>query len=122
GEKGYHADDWESVQLRFGPDGQVDQRASSHHGYNYARRMGNWAADAGVVSHGGWGPETRMLLVSGGSHAGAALGLDEVERFTPGRRVHLIPLERLAGGTARFAVSPPWLKQVWLDPEAEGTD
>ena len=122
GEKGYHADDWESVQLRLGPDGQIDQRASSHHGYNYLRSVRNWASDTGFVSHGGWGPETGLLLVSGGSHAGAAIGFEESNRFTPGRRVHLIPLEQIAAeGTYRFAISPPWLKKVWLDPEAEGT-
>jgi hypothetical protein len=123
GEKGYHADDWESVQLRLGPDGQVDQRASSHHGYNYLRSVGNWGSDTGLVSHSGWGPETRLLFVSGGSHAGAAIGFEESSRFTPGRRVHLIPLEQIAAeGTYRFAVSPPWLKKVWRDPEAEGTN
>jgi hypothetical protein len=121
GEKGYHLDDWESVQLRFRPDGQVDQRASSHHGYNYARGNGNWASDVGLVSRGCWGPETEVLFVSGGSHAGKARDY-QVARFTPGDRVHLIPLEEIAAtSTARFAVSPPWLKQVWRDPEAEGT-
>lgn len=121
GEKGYHLDDWESVQLRFGPDGEVDQRASSHHGYNHGRGNGNWASDAGLISRDGWGPETHLLFISGGSHAGKALDY-EISRFTPGDRIHLIPLEEIAAtNTARFAVSPPWLKQVWLDPEAEGT-
>lgn len=123
GEKGYHADDWESVQLRFDSDGDVDQRASSHHGYNYLRSKGNWGSDAGVVSHDGWGPETRLLYVSGGSHAGNAAGFGEIDRFAPGRRVHLVPLEQIAGTSpARFAVSPPWLKKVWFDPEYAGTD
>jgi hypothetical protein len=123
GEKGYHQDDWESVQFRFGPDGTVDQRASSHHGYNYFLTYRNWASDSGVVSHDGWGPETHLLLVSGGSHAGSAIGFANADRFTPGRRVHLIPLERIASeSAARFAISPPWRKQVWLDPEAAGTD
>jgi hypothetical protein len=124
GKKGYHADDWESVQLRFGPDGEVDQRASSHHGFNHARRgIGNWAADTGAVPHGGWGPESHFLFVSGGSHAGSAIDFAEIDRFTPGRRVHLIPFEQLAAeSTARFAISPPWLKRVWRDPESEGTD
>lgn len=123
GRKGYHADDWESVQLRFGPDGRVDQRASSHHGYDHMRSVGNWASDAGLASHDGWGPESRLLFVSGGSHAGAAIGFEESDRFVPGRRVHLIPLEQIAAeGIYRFAISPPWLKEVWSDPEAEGTD
>jgi hypothetical protein len=123
GEKGYHRDDWESVQFRIGPDGGVEQRASSHHGYNYFLSDVNWMSDAGVAAHDGWGPETRLLLVSGGSHAGNSVGMPNVDRFTPGRRVHLVPLEQIAMETdARFAVSPPWLKRVWLDPEYEGTD
>lgn len=122
GEKGYHLDDWESVQFRFRPDGSVDQRASSHHGYNYYLSKRNWGSDAGVVTHDGWGPETHLLLVSGGSHAGNVAGFADVNRYVPGRRVHLIPLEQVAStSTARFAVSPPWLKKVWVDPEAEDT-
>jgi hypothetical protein len=123
GKKGYHRDDWESVQLRFRPDGSVDQRASSHHGSTYFLSDAQWMSDAGIASQDGWGPETRLLLVSGGSHAGNAVGFAHVNRFTPGRRVHLIPLERIAAQTgARFAVSPPWLKKVWLDPEYRGTE
>lgn len=123
GTRGHHADDWEGVQLRFRSDGGVDERASSHHGYNYFLTDVNWASDAGLVSHDGWGPETRLLFVSGGSHAGSASAAPETHRFTPGRRVHLIPLEPIAAeDAARFAISPPWLKRVWSDPEAEGTD
>jgi hypothetical protein len=123
GKKGYHADDWESVQLRFGPDGEVDQRASSHHGYNYFLSKGNWGSDAGITVHDGWGPETGLLLVSGGSHAGNAIGFADVNRYVLGDRVHLIPLESIAASSSdQFAVSPPWLKKVWLDPEARGTD
>jgi len=136
GPKGYHDDDWESVQLRFGPDGEVSQRASSHHGYNYSRGARNWGSDAGIDPlkaaaevvgarrQNGWGPETHLLLVSGGSHAGNVFGtfdLDRVDRFTPGRRVHLVSLEELAAEGTAFAISPPWLKGVWFDPEAEGT-
>jgi hypothetical protein len=123
GAKGYHADDWESVQIRVRPDGSVEERASSHHGYNSSRRASNWAYDSGVLAHNGWGPETRLLLVAGGSHAGSTIGLENTDRFTPGRRVHLIPLEPIAAeSAASFAISPPWLKRVWLDPEADGTD
>jgi hypothetical protein len=122
GKKGYHRDDWESVQFRFGPDGEVDQRASSHHGYNYFLSKRNWGSDAGFVSHDGWGPATHLLLVSGGSHAGNSIGFADANRYVPGRRVHLIPLESVAAeDPASFAVSPPWLKEVWLDPEATGT-
>jgi hypothetical protein len=134
GDVGEHHDDWESVQVRINPDGSVDERASSHDGYNYSLQDLDWGSDAGIgflrelaedldVRHpNGWGPETGLLLVSGGSHAGNATGAPRGSRFTPGRRVHLIPLEPIAADShATFAVVPPWLKEVWSDPEAEGT-
>lgn len=137
GDAGYHHDDWESVQIRIDPDGDVDERASSHHGYNYAQSLANAGSDAGIGPlkdvaeavgarpDNGWGPETRMLVVSGGSHAGNANGFLRIDRVTPGRRVHLVPLEPIAaaeGAAYRFAISPPWRKRVWRDPEASGTD
>jgi hypothetical protein len=135
GEKGFHEDDWEGVQIRIRPDGSADERASSHHGYNYQHSVANWGSDAGfdplkelaetlgARDHNGWGPETGLLLVSGGSHAGNAAGAGRGTRFIPGRRVHLIPLEPIAeSDRTPFAISPPWRKHVWLDPEAEGTD
>ncbi len=134
GEEGFHRDDWEGVQIRIGPDGQVDERASSHNGYNYERGVANWGSDAGIEplremaetvgarAENGWGPETHLLLVSGGSHAGNAAGDHDLSRWVPGRRVHLIPLEQIAAGEeSSFAISPPWQKQVWRDPEASGT-
>jgi hypothetical protein len=134
GEEGEHDDDWESVQVRINPDGTVDERASSHDGYNYSLQDFDWGSDAGIgflgelaedvgVRHpNGWGPETGLLLVSGGSHAGNATGAPRGSRFTPGRRVHLIPLEPIAADShATFTIAPPWLKQVWRDPESSGT-
>jgi hypothetical protein len=135
GERGFHLDDWEGVQVRIRPDGEVDQRASSHNGYNYGRGAGNWGSDAGLGlvnqvaetvgarERNGWGSETGIVLVSGGSHAGNAAGIPHVDHFIPGRRVHLIPLEPIAAtSTSTFAITPPWLKKAWRDPEAEGTD
>jgi hypothetical protein len=136
GRKGFHEDDWESVQVRIGPDGSIDQRASSHHGYNYVRGISNAGSDAGIGplrdiaealgarARNGWGPETRLLLVSGGSHAGNAWGPADLSRVTPGDSVHLIPLEKIAatGRDLKFAIGAPWLKRAWHDPEAEGTD
>jgi hypothetical protein len=123
------------VQIRIGPDGRVDERASSHNGFNYERGVANWGADAGIDplkemaetlgarAANGWGPETGLLLVSGGSHAGNAAGGHDLSRFVPGRRVHLIPLEGIAAADAStFAIEPPWRKRVWRDPEASGTD
>jgi hypothetical protein len=134
GDVGEHRDDWESVQVRINPDGSVDERASAHDGYDYSLQDLDWGSDAGIgilrelaedldVRHpNGWGPETGLLLVSGGSHAGNATGAPRGSRFTPGRRVHLIPLEPIATDShATFAVVPPWLKEVWRDPEAQGT-
>lgn len=135
GEQGFHEDDWESVQIRIRPDGGVDQRASSHNGYNHDQGVSNWASDAdigllndvveavGARPHNGWGSETHVLLVSGGSHAGNAAGDRGRDRLTPGRQVHLIPLEEIAASSdTRFAISPPWRKHAWHDPEAGGTD
>jgi hypothetical protein len=135
GEAGFHPDDWEGVQIRIAPDGSVDERASSHEGYNYSRSVANWGSDAGLDplkeaaeavgarAANGWGPETHLLLVSGGSHAGNAIGIPHVDRVTLGSRVHLIPLEPIAEtSAATFAIEPPWRKRVWRDPEAEGTD
>ena len=48
GEEGFHADDWEGVQIRIRPDGSVDERASSHDGYNYDEGTANWGSDAGI--------------------------------------------------------------------------
>jgi hypothetical protein len=133
-DEGFHRDDWESVQVRIGADGDVEERASSHHGYNYRRAAANLASDAGfgalreaeeavgLRAANGWGPETGVLLVSGGSHAGN-LGDDPGVRFTPPAAVRLVPLEPIASSdSTRFAISPPWRKRVWRDPEAAGTD
>ena len=116
---------------------QVDERASSHHGYNHVRGIANGArmpaigplkdvAEAvGARPRNGWGPETHLLLVSGGSHAGNASGFPRVDRVAPAAASTWCPLEPIAeeeGDAYRFAVGPPWRKRVWSDPEAEGTD
>ena len=136
GDAGFHPDDWEGVQIRIRLDGSVDERASSHEGYNQRPGpVGGWASDAGIDSvkdasealglraENGWGPEAHLLIVSGGSHAGNTAGIPRIERLTPRNRVHLIPLEPIAAtSNARFAINPPWRKRVWRDPEAAGTD
>jgi hypothetical protein len=136
GDRGYHEDDWEGVQVRIRRDGSTQSRASSHHGYNSGpASAGNWGSDAGIGpiagaagtvgirGESGWGSEIPYLFVSGGSHAGNTFDEGGVGRFTPGRRVHLVPLEPIAAESgAEFAVSAPWRKHVWRDPEASGTD
>jgi hypothetical protein len=125
GDPGFHEDDWESFQVRIGPDG-ADSRASSHHGYNYEGGAQNWPSDAGLTHRAAWGPSTGTYYVSGGSHAGHASEPGEQPlRWTPARGLRLIPIEDVARGrfgSTRFAVTPPWLKQVYRDPEYEGTD
>jgi hypothetical protein len=128
GDAGAHPDDWESFQVRVNPDGSVEARASSHHGYNGA--AGDWLSDSGLVEKAGWTESTGRYFISGGSHAG------RVSRGAPGRpspwggtgrwtaaeAIRLIPIEGLEGSRARFAVSAPWDKQVYRDPEHRGTD
>ncbi len=137
GAKGYHLDDWESYQVRVGPDGDRDARASSHNGYNYRQGAQDWGSDAGIGivraateavglrNHNGWGPDIGFLFVSGGSHAGSVEAfLPNYSRLTPPRHLALVPLEPVAAGEQRapnFAISPPWRKRVWSDPEDEGT-
>lgn len=107
GEPTYHPDDWESVQLRVGPDGTTEIRASAHHGYGP-----------------GWEPaDEAAYTVSGGSHAGTVEPA-EFARLTTPRRLGLIPLEPIARRHPEtgFAITPPWYKRVWLDPEYGGTD
>jgi hypothetical protein len=136
GDEGYHPDDWEGVMVRIRTDGSVQERASSHDGFNSRPgKVKGWASDAGIApvkaaeeaiglrDENGWGPETRLLMVSGGSHAGNTAGIPDFERIAFSRDVHLIPLEPIAvTSSARFAISPPWQKRAWRDPEATGTD
>ena len=140
-DRGYHSHDWESLQVRVDRDGKVEQRASSHAGYNHNRSMVNWGSDmgsgllrrvaevAGLRRPGGWGEATGRWLVAGGSHAGNVDGAVDGSRYptrTPASGIRLIPLEQVRGGPlARSAgfgsITPPWAKGVWSDPEAEGT-
>jgi hypothetical protein len=102
---GYHPDDWEGYQVRIAPGGAVSARATAHGGYS-----------------GAWTPSTGWYRVSGGSHAGQVAGAPSGERTTPAKALALTPLERLAGlDSQRFAVSPPWLKDVYRDPESPGS-
>lgn len=105
GKPSFHPDDWESHQVRIDPDGRRFARSSSHHGYG-----------------DGWVPDPDRLYVAGGSHAGRAADHD-VARATKDHRLHLVPLARIARRDYwSFAVTPPWRKRVWLDPEYGGTD
>jgi hypothetical protein len=130
----YHPDDWEGYQVRIGPDGSF-ARASSHHGYDYELDPsvlpygvsrgpdGRWRLERVPRSVNGWGPERDTYYISGGSHAGTARVQRSISRSTKDGRLVLIPLETLPGRDGHsFAVSPPWRKRVYFDPEYGGTD
>jgi hypothetical protein len=123
GARGYHADDWESFQVRLGEPFDL-ARASSHHSYNYEGGPGNWLSDAGIERQSGWGAYASTYHVSAGSHAGHVEGDPSEPLRTRGSRLHLVPLEPIAasGEDAGFAITPPWRKRVWSDPEYDGTD
>ena len=123
GDRGYHPDDWESFQVRL-TGGVADARASSHHSYNHEGGIGNWASDAGIDPKPGWGPFAGTYFVSAGSHAGHVEGDHDGGAYTPGSDLVLIPIEPIGASGADdglFAVVPPWLKDVFRDPEAQGT-
>lgn len=120
---GYHRDDWESYQVRIDPDGTALARASSHHGYN-GHTGGDLGSDTGWWDGGsGWQEWLGELHVAAGSHAGMASHQSGDDRRIEPANLRLIPAEPLArrGGAPSFAVSPPWEKGVWRDPEARGT-
>jgi hypothetical protein len=124
GRFGFHQDDWEGYQVRIGADGIASARATSHHSYNSSHLgLANALSDAGVAPRSGWGPSVGALHVAAGSHAGATGRHDGDDRRIDPRGLRLIPLEPIAphGGRWEFAVSPPWEKDVWADPESTGT-
>ena len=135
GKPTFHPDDWESYQVRIGPAGRF-ARASSHHSYSYEigggrlipghrfeRSGGRTQVVPRPTTQDGWGPDTGTLYISGGSHAGNARVYKRVSRHTGSHRLRLIPLRQIATSeVAEFAVTPPWRKRVFLDPEHTGTD
>jgi len=123
GKAGYHPDDWESFQVRIGPD-EVRERASSHHGYNGAG--GDPLNDTGWFGgKSAWVDATGRYWISSGSHAGRVGTHEDYARHTPPGRVRVIPIESLRDEWDDYVGSPDhlpaWLKDVYLDPEATGT-
>jgi hypothetical protein len=138
---GWHADDWESYQVRIDQSGRVWVRASSHHGYQGCKQ---------AECENSWFPWTGWTRVSWGSHAGhiptrapgdgapqwpplrdnrrdapAYPGVDLRERTTTAEGLVLVPLESMdRRGYERKdpGISPPWDKDVWRDPRSDATD
>jgi hypothetical protein len=133
GHSSYHPDDWEGYQVRIGPGGS-SARASAHHGYSYeldgpvipytlARNREGWRLERTPTRVNDWGPEGDTYYISCGSHAGTARVRRSVSRSTKDGRLVLIPLETLPGRDRyTFAVTAPWRKRVYFDPEYAGTD
>ncbi len=137
---GHHEDDWESYQVKLMPDGRVFSRASAHNGYSGRKRWPNLnelptepklprIGRGGVAMEkrprtGAWTPDTGWTRVTRGSHAGHIPdGPTRDERRTEADGVALVPIERLsesALGTS-FAITPPWRKGVYSDPERTDT-
>lgn len=115
---GRHADDWESFQVRINPDGTADARASAHHGYT-GKRIGpdlnvNQVRPEWVPARWrrGWTRYARGYAVARNSHAGY------VTHEAGGVASRLQPL---AGLPENYAVTPPWRKAVYSDPESSTT-
>lgn len=104
---GYHPDDWEGVQMRIDRSGGVEARASAHGGY----RNGKHST--------GWGKWSGWYRVSGGSHAGHLVRGPTGERSTSKSSLSLVPIETLPDKDLyHFAISPPWQKSVYTNPES----
>ncbi|HEY6636485.1 MAG TPA: hypothetical protein VIZ61_02275, partial [Solirubrobacterales bacterium] len=84
--------------------------------------------------YNGWELGSDRYYISGGSHAGRPLGgpsrswlplplVRTTVRSTKDGRLVLIPLETVPDRDRySFAISPPWRKRVYFDPEYGGTD
>jgi hypothetical protein len=134
GHSTYHPDDWEGYQVRIGR-ARSYARATAHRGYSYELDRplvpytltrgpgGAWRWERTPTPINGWGPEGDTYYISGGSHAGTALVQRSVSRTTKDGRLVLLPLETLPGRERySFAITPPWRKRVYFDPECGGTD
>ena len=123
---GWHADDWESVQVRVGRDGRAWMRVSSHHGYQGCKQ---------AACRNRWYPWSGWARVSWGSHAGhvptrgrerepAYPGVDLRERTTTAEGLVLVPLATLDRSAYRPLdpdITPPWEKEAWDDPLTDST-
>jgi hypothetical protein len=143
---GFHEDDWEGYMVRIARDGRAYVRATSHSGYQGCKQRecrNHWAAWTGWTrvskgSHAGHIPlerERRYASLDELMHGGNVEvttgyrplypGVDLHERTTGGAALDLIPIETLPpavlSDTQWDGISPPWLKEVYLDPLSNST-
>ena len=134
GEQGFHRDDWESVQIRIRPDGRVDQRASSHHGYNHDQGDGELGLGRRHrPARGRRRSDRRPPRERLGPRDPPPARLRRQPRrqrrrrsprrpLHPGRRVHLIPLEPIAATSSAALRGHPALAQAGLARPARPTE
>ena len=140
---GFHNDDWEGYFVRVDPDGHAYARATSHKGYQGCKERwckNRWAAWTGWTrvskgSHAGHIPyRTHWAVQRNRRHGPAARSVTSYEPLLPGRDLHerttsaasleLIPIESLDRGeigTDFGEISPPWRKEVYVDPLSDST-
>jgi hypothetical protein len=143
---GFHEDDWEAYFVRIGADGEARVRASAHEGYQGCkeRRCENeWAQWTGWTrvstgSHAGhipldpvmsrdgrvrWSLEPSLIRPFG--YRPQYPGVDLHERTTGGAGLDLVPIETLPpavlSDTRWDGISPPGLKEVYLEPTSDST-
>ena len=136
---GYHPDDWESVQVMIDPSGRAYIRASAHHGYQGCKQRacqnqwmdytgwsrvsrGSHAGHIPLQQHGGMPRLSRRrgLYLTPRTYTPVYPGVDLRERTTTAAGLRLVPVESLPADM-RFAISPPWRKEVYRNPASNST-
>ncbi len=131
GYPGFHEDDWEGYQLRIDPDGRVRARASSHRHYQGCKErfcQNRWMGASGWTrvsrgSHAGHIPG-RLSLLPRPRFSPSLPGVNLRERTSTPEGLRLIPLETRPPAGYRpkdGSVTPPWRKEVYLEPESGET-
>ena len=123
GEASHRSYGTELIVMDGGKSTGEDCEAFSHHGYNGSSGgLASIGSDTGLRPRPAWEPWTGALHVAAGSHAGTTAPAIGDSRAIHRGDLLLIPAEPVAAASrARFAVTPPWLKEVWSRPESMGT-
>jgi hypothetical protein len=133
--QGYHRDDWEGLIVRLPDGGPATARVTSHQGL--VGRTRGWQFTSGglrILVDPGWQPIPPHPVIhrAAGSHANgfAPTGIDAPFDRWNGTLATLPPsaFDLVAADTApalrlRYdpAATPPWLKELWTNPEAIST-
>ena len=138
-DEGYHHDDWESVDLRIAPDGrrrrarllaprlqlrpERRQRGLGHRLGRPARsRRSRRRPPAGRLGAGDRAPSSSPAAATPATPAASSATSTASSPAAASTSSRWSRSPRAEGDAYRFAVTPPWRKRVWRDPEAAGTD